>query len=153
MGRPSDPRNPPSAFRAPPPSLRSPLSSQTYASLYHTFLSTSVSGEPLTYGNRFLPAKRNTIMQIMRIGIPKEIKSEETRVAITPSGVSALVAHGHQVLIEQGAGSGSSIPDDLYRAAGAQILSSAKSVWEQAQLILKVKEPLPSEYSLLRPGL
>ena len=92
-------------------------------------------------------------MKIMRIGIPKEIKAEETRVAITPSGVSALVAHGHQVLIEQGAGGGSSIPDDLYRAAGATLLSSAKAVWEQAQLILKVKEPLPVEYPLLRPRL
>lgn len=89
----------------------------------------------------------------MRIGIPKEIKAEETRVAITPSGVSALVAHGHQVLIEQGAGSGSSIPDGLYQTAGAQILSTAKAVWEQAQMILKVKEPLPAEYPLLRPGL
>ena len=92
-------------------------------------------------------------MQLMRIGIPKEIKAEETRVAITPSGVSALVTHGHQVLVEHGAGSGSSIPDDLYRAAGATLLPTAKAVWEQAQLILKVKEPLPVEYSLLRPGL
>lgn len=92
-------------------------------------------------------------MQIMRIGIPKEIKAEETRVAITPSGVAALVAHGHHVLIEQGAGNGSSIPDDLYRAAGAMLIPTAKAVWEQAQLILKVKEPLPTEYSLLRPGL
>jgi len=89
----------------------------------------------------------------MQIGIPKEIKAEETRVAITPSGVSALVAHGHQVLIEQSAGSGSSIPDNLYQAAGAQILPTAKAVWEQAQMILKVKEPLPAEYPLLRPGL
>ena len=89
----------------------------------------------------------------MIIGIPKEIKAEETRVAITPGGVLALVAHGHQVLIEQGAGSGSSIPDGLYQTAGAQILSTAKAVWEQAQMILKVKEPLPAEYPLLRPGL
>jgi alanine dehydrogenase len=92
-------------------------------------------------------------MQIMRIGIPKEIKAEETRVAITPSGVSALVAHGHQVLVERSAGSGSSIPDELYQAAGAQIVPTAAAVWEQAQIILKVKEPLPSEYPLLRPGL
>ena len=92
-------------------------------------------------------------MQFMEIGIPKEIKIEETRVAITPSGVAALVAHGHQVLIEQGAGAGSSIPDALYQAAGAHILPSARAVWEQARLILKVKEPLPVEYPLLRPGL
>ncbi|MGH8006887.1 MAG: alanine dehydrogenase, partial [Candidatus Binatia bacterium] len=89
----------------------------------------------------------------MRIGIPKELKAEETRVAITPSGVAALVAHGHRVLIEQGAGVGSSIPDELYQTAGAQILPSAGAVWEQAQLVLKVKEPLPAEYSFLRPGL
>ena len=89
----------------------------------------------------------------MLIGIPKEIKSEETRVAITPSGVAALVAHGHQVLIEHNAGSGSSIPDALYHAAGARILLTAREVWEQAEMILKVKEPLPAEYPLLRPGL
>ncbi|MGH7962602.1 MAG: alanine dehydrogenase, partial [Candidatus Binatia bacterium] len=89
----------------------------------------------------------------MRIGIPKELKAEETRVAITPSGVAALVAHGHRVLIEQGAGVGSSIPDELYQTAGAQILPSAGAVWEQAQLVLKVKEPLPAEYPFLRPGL
>jgi len=92
-------------------------------------------------------------MIFMVIGIPKEIKAEETRVAITPSGVAALVAHGHQVLIEQGAGAGSSIPDALYQTAGARILPSASTVWEQAQCILKVKEPLPAEYPLLRPGL
>jgi alanine dehydrogenase len=89
----------------------------------------------------------------MKIGVPKEIKAEETRVAITPSGVSALVAHGHDVYIEQQAGHGSSIPDDLYRTAGARILPSANAVWEQADMILKVKEPLPAEYDLLRPGL
>src|SRR5262245_13940973 len=89
----------------------------------------------------------------MRIGIPKEMKAEETRVAITPSGVAGLVAHGHHVLIERGAGRGSSIPDDLYQTAGATILPHAKEVWDQAEMILKVKEPLPTEYSLLRPGL
>jgi len=89
----------------------------------------------------------------MRIGIPKEIKSEETRVAITPSGVSALVTHGHQVFIEQTAGNGSSIPDEAYQTAGAHLLPTADAVWEQAELILKVKEPLPTEYPRLRPGL
>jgi len=89
----------------------------------------------------------------MKIGVPKEIKAEETRVAITPSGVAALIAHGHEVFIERHAGQGSSIPDDLYRAAGAHILPTANAIWEQAEMILKVKEPLPSEYPLLRPGL
>lgn len=89
----------------------------------------------------------------MKIGIPKEIKAEETRVAITPSGVSALIAHGHEVYVEQHAGQGSSIPDDLYRAAGARILPAASAVWAQVDMILKVKEPLPAEYPFLRPGL
>jgi alanine dehydrogenase len=89
----------------------------------------------------------------MIIGIPKEIKAEETRVAITPSGVAAFIAHGHQVVIEHNAGAGSSIPDELYQAAGARLLSRASEVWAQADLILKVKEPLPAEYPFLRPGL
>ena len=89
----------------------------------------------------------------MLIGIPKEIKAEETRVAITPSGVAALVAHGHRVVIETQAGAGSSIPDEQYAAAGAHIQGSAQEVWAQAELILKVKEPLAAEYPLLRPGL
>lgn len=92
-------------------------------------------------------------MKGMRIGVLKELKAEETRVAITPSGVAALVTHGHHVLIEQHAGAGSSIPDERYQAAGAQILPTAGTVWEQAQMILKVKEPLPAEYACLRPGL
>ena len=89
----------------------------------------------------------------MVIGIPKEIKAEETRVAITPSGVAALVAHGHRVVVETQAGAGSSIPDEQYAAAGAHIQGSAQEVWAQADLILKVKEPLVAEYPLLRPGL
>lgn len=89
----------------------------------------------------------------MIIGIPKEIKAEESRVAITPSGVAGLVSHGHQVLIEHGAGVGSSLPDDHYRSAGAQMLPTAAGVWERAELLIKVKEPLPEEYAFLRPGL
>ena len=89
----------------------------------------------------------------MVIGIPKEIKVEETRVAITPSGVAALVAHGHQVVVETRAGVGSSLPDDPYRVAGAHIQDSAQEVWQQADFILKVKEPLPAEYAFLRSGL
>ena len=89
----------------------------------------------------------------MVIGIPKEIKAEETRVAITPSGVAALVAHSHRVVVETQAGAGSSIPDEQYAAAGAHMQGSAQEVWAQADLILKVKEPLAAEYPLLRPGL
>jgi alanine dehydrogenase len=89
----------------------------------------------------------------MIIGIPKEVKAEESRVAITPSGVAALVAHGHQVLIEHGAGVGSSLLDTQYQTAGATILPSAAAVWEQSHMVMKVKEPLPQEYALLRPDL
>jgi alanine dehydrogenase len=89
----------------------------------------------------------------MIVGIPKEIKAEENRVAITPAGVSALVAHGHRVLIERRAGAGSRLSDAEYRAAGAQIVAGARQVWQQAEMILKVKEPLPSEYRYLRQGL
>src|SRR5437867_883498 len=89
----------------------------------------------------------------MIIGVPKEVKAEENRVAITPAGVSALVSHGHRVLIERNAGAGSGLPDAQYRAAGARVLPSARRLWQQAEMILKVKEPLPAEYHHLRPGL
>jgi alanine dehydrogenase len=89
----------------------------------------------------------------MIIGVPKEIKTEEGRVAITPAGVTALVAHGHSVLIEKGAGKGSFIPDAEYRAVGAAVVPKAETVWKRAQMVLKVKEPLPSEYRYLRPDL
>ncbi|HXJ35676.1 MAG TPA: alanine dehydrogenase [Candidatus Eisenbacteria bacterium] len=88
----------------------------------------------------------------MIIGVPREIKAEENRVALTPSGAGALVAHGHQVLVEHGAGEGSSLPDRLYADAGAR-LSDAATVWGEAEMILKVKEPQPREYPLLRPDL
>jgi alanine dehydrogenase len=84
------------------------------------------------------------------IGVPREIKEEENRVALTPSGVGALVAHGHAVVVEHGAGAGSSLPDRLYHDAGAT-LADAAAVWGRAELILKVKEPLPAEYDRLRP--
>ncbi len=87
----------------------------------------------------------------MVIGIPKEIKTEEYRVAITPVGVSKLIRSGHVVLIETGAGKGSGFEDKDYKRCGAKILPSAQKTWE-AQLILKVKEPQPKEYNLLRPG-
>ncbi len=89
----------------------------------------------------------------MIIGVPKEIKEEENRVAITPTGVSAFISHGHQVWVEKGAGFGSGILDRSYEAAGASLASSAAEVWEGAELIMKVKEPLPSEYGFLRSGL
>ena len=88
----------------------------------------------------------------MHVGIPKEIKNNEFRVAITPSGVHELVRHGHEVCVETGAGIGSSITDDDYVAAGAKILDSAADVWATGDLILKVKEPVPSEYALMREG-
>lgn len=89
----------------------------------------------------------------MIIGVPKEIKEKEFRVGIIPSGVKALVQAGHTVLIEQGAGEGSGITDGQYRDAGAGLAVSAAEVWAKADLIMKVKEPLPPEYPLLRPGL
>lgn len=89
----------------------------------------------------------------MIVGIPREIKAEENRVAMTPGGVSALVAHGHRVLVEQHAGSGSGLTDAQYRDAGAQIARSARRVWQTAEMIVKVKEPLPSEYRHLHEGL
>lgn len=88
----------------------------------------------------------------MNIGIPKEIKADERRVAITPAGVAALVSHRHRVWIERGAGLGSSISDAAYREAGAR-LTTAREVWRRADLVLKVKEPLPSEYAYLREDL
>ena len=86
----------------------------------------------------------------MKVGIPKELKNHEYRVAITPSGVHELVTAGHEVYIEAGAGTGSSIPDDDFVAAGAQILPTADDVWRAGDLILKVKEPVQEEYHRMR---
>ncbi len=88
----------------------------------------------------------------MKVGIPKEIKNHEYRVAITPAGVHEFAQHGHEVLIERGAGLGSSISDNEYIAAGAKIADTAADVWAWAELILKVKEPIEPEYSLMREG-
>ena len=88
----------------------------------------------------------------VKVGIPREVKNNEFRVAITPAGVHELVRHGHQVCVETGAGIGSSITDQEYVSAGAKILSSAAAVWATGDLILKVKEPIPSEYPLMREG-
>jgi alanine dehydrogenase len=88
----------------------------------------------------------------MIVGVPKEIKVHESRVAITPEGVAEFVAAGHTVLIEDGAGLGSAISNEDFTAVGAQICSSAAEVWAKADLLLKVKEPIESEYHLLRKG-
>lgn len=88
----------------------------------------------------------------MLIGVPREIKNHEYRVAITPSGVKEFTNHGHSVLIESGAGLGSAITDDAYAAAGAEIVTTADEVWQRAEMILKVKEPIASEYSRMRKG-
>jgi alanine dehydrogenase len=89
----------------------------------------------------------------MKVAIPKEVKNNEFRVAITPSGVHDLVAHGHTVTVQTGAGVGSSIPDEEYVAAGALIGEDAASTWAAAELLLKVKEPIEEEYRYLRDGL
>ena len=89
----------------------------------------------------------------MIVGVPREIKADEGRVALVPSGVSAFVAHGHKVLVEKGAGLGSGIPDDAYAAQGAQLLGDAQAVWDRAEMVMKVKEPLGGELSWLREGL
>ncbi len=89
----------------------------------------------------------------MRIAIPREVKNNEFRVAITPAGVHELTVHGHEVFIETGAGTGSSITDEAYVAAGATILPDAATTWERAELLLKVKEPIAVEYGHFREGL
>lgn len=86
----------------------------------------------------------------VKVGIPREVKNNEFRVAITPAGVHELVRHGHQVVIERNAGVGSSITDDEFVAAGARILPTADEVWATADLLLKVKEPIAEEYHRLR---
>jgi len=89
----------------------------------------------------------------VKIAVPKEVKDHEYRVAITPVGVHELVAHGHEVFVENGAGVGSSITDDEYAAAGATLLEAADDVWGAADLVLKVKEPVTEEYHRLHEGL
>ncbi|MDN7247072.1 alanine dehydrogenase [Planococcus shenhongbingii] len=89
----------------------------------------------------------------MIIGVPKEIKNNENRVALTPSGVVSFLKSGHQVLIEKDAGIGSGFTDEDYSAAGAQIIELAKDVWAQSNMIMKVKEPLPQEYPFFHEGL
>ncbi|WP_017436959.1 alanine dehydrogenase [Saccharococcus caldoxylosilyticus] len=89
----------------------------------------------------------------MIIGVPKEIKNNENRVAITPAGVMSFVQAGHTVLIEKDAGIGSGFTNEDYASAGAQIIEQAQDVWTKADMVMKVKEPMPSEYGYFRPGL
>jgi alanine dehydrogenase len=88
----------------------------------------------------------------MIIGVPKEIKEQEQRVALLPSAAEPLTKRGHTVLVEKNAGVGSGYPDEDYKKAGAQIVDLAKDVWAKAEMIVKVKEPLPAEFPLLRKG-
>lgn len=89
----------------------------------------------------------------MKIAVPAEVKNNEYRVAITPAGVHDLVAHGHEVLVQAGAGTGSSITDAEYAAQGARIVPDAATAWSEAELLLKVKEPVASEYAHFRDGM
>lgn len=88
----------------------------------------------------------------MKIGIPKEIKNNENRVALTPGGAKTLILNGHTVFVETHAGENSGFSDELYRKAGAQILSTAEEVFAIAEMIMKVKEPIKTEYKLIRPN-
>src|SRR5579875_4111403 len=89
----------------------------------------------------------------MKIGVPTEIKNHEYRVALTPAGVHELVRHGHEVIVQRGAGTGSSITDEEFVAAGASLIDDADEVWGGADLVLKVKEPIEEEYHRLRKDL
>jgi alanine dehydrogenase len=88
----------------------------------------------------------------MKVGVPSEVKNHEYRVAITPAGVHELTRHGHEVLVEAGAGVGSSITDEEFEAAGAKIVATYDEVWGEAELVLKVKEPIAIEYGRMRSG-
>lgn len=88
----------------------------------------------------------------MLIGIPKEIKNHEYRVGLTPASVRELIAHGHQVIVESTAGDGVGMEDEAYRAVGAEIVGSAKAIFDSAEMIVKVKEPQPQECEMLREG-
>ena len=88
----------------------------------------------------------------MIIGVPKEIKESEYRISVVPAGVEMLRNKGHRVLVQKGGGLGSGISDSEYRKAGAEIVSSAREIFRQAEMIVKVKEPLPAEYKLIRQG-
>jgi len=86
----------------------------------------------------------------MIVGILKEIKTEEYRVSMTPAGVEVIKGHGHAVLVEKGAGVGSGFEDKAYAAAGAEIVKTAKEVYNRSDMVMHVKEPMPSEYDMIR---
>src|SRR2546430_17325424 len=88
----------------------------------------------------------------MIVGVPKEIKTDEYRVAMIPVGGEELTRAGHQVLIQAGAGQGSGIADEQYSVHGAEIVASDADIWKRADLVVKVKEPLSAEWPLMRPG-
>jgi alanine dehydrogenase len=92
------------------------------------------------------------MMRAMRVGVPKEIKSQESRVGLTPAGAKILTTGGHEVLIERSAGEGSGILDDEYRRAGAVIVDAREEIWARADMIVKVKEPIAPEFHLMREG-
>ncbi len=96
--------------------------------------------------------RAGAIVRAMKIGVPSEVKNHEYRVAITPAGVHEFTRSGHEVLVQSGAGVGSSISDDEFAAAGATIVPGHDAVWGDAELILKVKEPIEQEYERMRPG-
>src|SRR4029453_2892981 len=87
----------------------------------------------------------------MKIGVPKEIKTNENRIALVPAGAEALVAAGHQVMVEKGAGEGSGFEDARYTAAGAKIGADADAVWAASDMIMKVKEPITPEWKRMKP--
>jgi alanine dehydrogenase len=87
----------------------------------------------------------------MKIGCPKEIKNHEYRVGLIPAAVKAYVDAGHQVFVQKDGGLGSGITDEEYLAAGAKVLATAEDVWGESDMIVKVKEPLPQEYKLMKP--
>ena len=89
----------------------------------------------------------------MIIGIPKEVKDNEYRVSLTPGGTETLTQAGHTVLVQAGAGEGSGFPDEEYAAAGAEVVSDAAGTWNQAEMVMKVKEPLSQEFGFLREDL
>ena len=89
----------------------------------------------------------------MKIGVPTEVKNNENRVSLTPAGADRLVREGHRVLVQSGAGLGSRITDDDYRAAGAEIVATAADAWGEADMVIKVKEPIAQEYGFLRDDL
>ncbi len=92
------------------------------------------------------------MMRPMRVGVPKEIKSQESRVGLTPAGAKILTIGGHEVLIERSAGEGSGISDDEYRRAGAVIVDTREEIWARGDMIVKVKEPIAPEFNLMREG-